>query len=322
MNTGEDSEHTPAKKTPWLRLVLGLAVFAGVIAYWLPSWGEVWARVEFVPGYFALGLAATTAASLVTAARWQCMVEAMGGTPLPYRVYLHTLVLTKVLGQVSSTLVMDTLGRGVLLQQAGSTRGVGHTMTQAVLERLFDVVLPAMMLAWTFLYIQPTTDGATSLALFGGIALVFLLLAGKSLLPLSRIALAVYGRLKRVEATRDNEVPSIPGSVANKVAVYSLLRYLTVIAQFWLVANAVGVGLSLPDITAATPLAQLASAIGITPGALGIQEAGWGGALALLGTPAAAIALFVLSQRVVISGNFLLLTLVTRPFATAANTSQ
>ncbi len=308
-----DSERL-SKPYGWLRLVGGLAVFAGVIAYWLPGWEQVWDRVNFDLRALALGLAATTVASLVTSARWQVMVEAMGGTALPYRVYLHTLVLTKVLGQVSSTLVMDLLGRGVLLQQAGSTRGVGHTMTQAVLERLFDILLPALMLLWAVVYAQASYSDNTTVGLFVGICLVFLVVAGISLWPLSQLALAIYRRLRRSSDDSQKIVDTIKTKTAYLVGLLSLLRYLAVIAQFWLVAQAVGVDVSPLTMAAATPVAQLASAIGITPGALGIQEAGWAGALQWLATPAAAIALFVLSQRVVISGYFLALTLVTRPW--------
>ncbi|MGB1013767.1 MAG: lysylphosphatidylglycerol synthase transmembrane domain-containing protein [Nannocystaceae bacterium] len=306
---------TPNKRFGWWRLALGIAVFAGVLAYWLPSWRDVWANVNLDPLALGLGFLASTVSAVVTSARWQVMVETMGGTRLPYRVYLHTFLLTKVLGQVSSTLVMDLLGRGVLLRSAGSTRGVGHTMTQAVLERIFDIVLPVLMIGWAFVYLHPDATNTVRLSLFAGVCLVFVAVAGRSLRPLSRIALAIYRRVRPpAPGEPGDQVPTISRSLATGVGLLSLARYLAVITQFWLVATAVGIDLPVLAMAAATPIAQLASAVGITPGALGIQEAGWAGALQWVGAPAAVIALFILSQRVIISSYFLLLALVTRPF--------
>jgi len=313
----------PKRRFGWLRLALGITVFAGVLAYWLPSWRDVWANVDLNPLALCLGFLASTVSAVVTSARWQVMVETMGGTRLPYRVYLHTFLVTKVLGQVSSTLVMDLLGRGVLLRSAGSTRGVGHTMTQAVLERIFDIVLPVLMIGWAFVYLHPQATDTVRVSVFAGVCLAFLLVAGRSLRPLSRLALAIYHRLRppkppepldppELGEVGKQDVPTISRSVAAAVGLLSLARYLAVIAQFWLVATAVGIDLPVLAMAAATPIAQLASAIGITPGALGIQEAGWAGALQWVGAPAAVIALFILSQRVVISGYFLVLALITR----------
>src|SRR5690606_40674916 len=62
------------------------------------------------------------------------------------------------------------------------------------------------------------------------------------------------------------------------------------------------VGVVLPPffIGAATPVAQLSTVIALTPGSLGIQEAGWAGALSFLGLDEASTALFVVGQRLVL----------------------
>src|SRR5262245_28339747 len=101
-----------------LQLALGL-VALGLVAWWLvPGPGEmqaVLARAELRPGWLAAGFGFTFVACAVTSARWKRMAEAMGGTVLPHVAYFYSLALTRVLGQVSSTLVMDIVGRGVAL---------------------------------------------------------------------------------------------------------------------------------------------------------------------------------------------------------------
>ena len=97
--------------------------------------------------------------------------------------------------------------------------------------------------------------------------------------------------------------------LALRVGGLSLARYLAVLVQFWAVAAGLGIDLDALQIAAATPIGQLAGMVGVTPGALGIQEAGWLGALAWVGVEAPAIAVFVLGQRLVLTASFGLLSL-------------
>jgi uncharacterized membrane protein YbhN (UPF0104 family) len=306
------------------KFVLGLALLVGIAVWLLPGPDErreLAARAHLDGFYLLLGLVSTFVASVVTSARWQLMAEdTMGGTRLPYLVYFHSLVLTRVLGQVSSTLVMDLVGRGMALRSAGSQRGLGHAVTQAILERIFDIVLPVMMLAWAMLAWRGGWSFDLAVASFAGVCLAFAGLAAVLLAPLTRLALHTYAglrrlraRLRRRPAGGDEPVlealPIAPG-LAVKIGLLSLGRYLSVLLQFWTVAAAVGVGFGFFQIAAATPVGQLAGMAGFTPGALGIQEAGWVGAFKWVGVDAVAIGLFVLSQRLIITAYFSLLSLV------------
>lgn len=305
------------------KFALGLALLIAVIAWLIPGPAErhdLTARARLDVFYLLLGLASTFVASIVTSARWQLMAEdTMGGTRLPYLVYFHSLVLTRVLGQVSSTLVMDLVGRGMALRSAGSQRGLGHAVTQAILERIFDIVLPVMMLAWAMLAWRGAWDPATAAASFLAVCLAFAGLAAVLLAPLTRLALHTYASLRRLRARVRRTAPSdepVPEAIpvgralALKIGLLSLARYLSVLLQFWTVAAAVGVAFSFFQIAAATPIGQLAGMAGFTPGALGIQEAGWVGAFKWVGVPAVEIGLFVLSQRLIITAYFSLLSLI------------
>lgn len=305
-----------------LRLLLGLGLVAAIVWWLLPSPQErehLLARLRPDPLYLLLGFLSTLAASVVTSARWQLMSErTMGGTRLPYVAYFHGLVLTRVLGQVSSTLVMDLVGRGVALRSAGSQRELGHAVTQAIVERIFDIVLPLMMLAWAILAWQGHADTATAAATFALVCVLFAALSVVLLAPLTALALRVYAALRRLRSRRrpdpagapDPAPVRLPRALALRVGLLSLARYLTVLAQFWTVALGIGVGMSFFQIAAATPLGQLAGMAGFTPGALGIQEAGWLGAFTWVGLDAVAIGLFVLSQRLIITAYFGVLSLL------------
>ena len=58
--------------------------------------------------------------------------------------------------------------------------------------------------------------------------------------------------------------------------------------------------------------------MGITPGSLGFMETGWAVGLAWIGLKPAAIALFVLAQRVAVTSFFGLFALLSWPFARKA----
>lgn len=322
MSAAEAPRAGPRGLVVALKLVLGLAALAGV-AWWLvpgPEEGQaLLARAELRPGWLAAGFGFTFVACVVTSARWKRMAEAMGGTVLSHVAYFHSLALTKVLGQVSSTLVMDLVGRGVALRAAGSQRGLGHAVTQAVLERMFDLVLPVLLLGWAVAVWWGGLGGGPALASFAAVCVAFVALAGVMLAPLTRLALRVYaaaGRL-RARGREDGEapalvVPPLERRLAVEVALLGLARYLAVLCQFWAVAAAVGADVALMAMAGATPLGQLSGMLGITPGGLGIQEAGWAGALKWVGVDAGTIALFVLSQRLVITAYFAVLALGSR----------
>jgi hypothetical protein len=293
------------------KLVAGIAVLAAVVVWLAPSVDELLARVEPDGLGLALGLSGSAAATAVTAARWKLLTEGMGGTRLPYGAYVYALALTRFLGQVSSNLVMDLVGRGAALRSAGSERGLGHLMLPVLVERLADVVLPAVMLLWI---IMIRTTGSEHLAWpsLAVVILVFALLAVPGLRPAATAALALYGWMKRDKASASEL--SLDLRVALRVVVLSVARYVAVLGQFWGMGMAAGVVLPALSLLGAAPVAMLTALVGITPGGLGLQEAGWAGALLWLGHDATAVAVFVLATRIQLVLNFGVLSLIFRPW--------
>jgi hypothetical protein len=309
-----------------LRFAFGLALFILVLRWLAPNGSELLDRVELHPAWVLVGLLGTTLASIVTAARWQLLAEVMGGTRLPFIAYFYGLVLTRLLGQFTSTMAMDLVGRGVALRSAGSERSIGHAVMQVVLERMLDAVLPVVLFGWAWAVreqLLPIPSLASLALAYAG----FLLLAIPLLRPSVHVALRVYlwvrlrvrgRRREQLEAEAEFETPKVDLQLAAKVAGYSVLRFATVVLQFFGIACAVGLALDYVEMTKATPIPQIAGMLGLTPGGLGILEAGWAGGLGWIGLDAVAIGLFALAQRVGVIAFFAILSALSWPLAKRA----
>lgn len=300
-----------------IKLVVGVALVA-IVLWWIgPKWEEVRSLAEPRPGPLALALASTSVATVFTVARWKVLSENMGGTRLAYVAYFHAFTLTRVLGQFTSNLAMDTLGRGVALKSAGSERGLGHALAPIVLERVFDLVLPLMVGGWALAVASAQLQAHAEL-LLAATAVAFLMLAVPLLGPLARLALGAYAFVARRRANFEMPELSVSAKVAAQVGALSLARFSAVICQFWAIALGLGLSVGWVDMTAATPLAQITSLLGFTPGSLGFQEGGWAVSLGWIGLAPAAVALFILGQRLIITSCFGVLALLSWPLSRRA----
>lgn len=296
------------------RLFAGIGLFA-VLLWWLsPPWDEIRAHLSLSPAWLLVSFLGSGFATVVTAARWKALSEGMGASPMRYGVYFHYLALTRVVGQVLPNMVVDLVGRGAALRAAGNKSGLGQLIAPVVLERVLDFLLPAAMLVWALgVALRPEALPLGPYGSLAAIVLAFAVLAVPLLRPLAGLALWMLGLVRKArhrEAAVLPAPPQVPRPLAVRIVVYSLGRYLGILAQY--AGAGAGFGVLLPVLTllAAAPLAQIAGLVGITPGGLGIQETGWVAALSQLGQPKVAIVVFMSATRLMMGVNFGLLTLL------------
>lgn len=294
------------------QFVLGVALFAGLLWWVVPSWDAVLDRVSPSLPLLSVSLLGSLFATFVTAARWQLLTEAMGTSRLRYGVYFHYLALTRVVSQVLPSAVVDVLGRGAALRAAGSKAALGNLVAPVVLERLFDLLLPSSMLAWAVLiHMGP---GAGALGPWGSLALVvvaFAVAGVAALRPLVALALWALAKVRslRGKPPTSTEPPRIDHPLGTKVMLLSLGRYLGILGQYWGAGAGFGITLGALVLVSAAPVAQLAGLIGLTPGGLGFQEGGWVAALRQLEVAAGDIAVFMIATRLMMIVNFGIFTL-------------
>ncbi len=288
------------------RLGLGLALFAAVLAVLVEAGGRP--HVRFSAWAWGIGLVGSALANAVTARRWQLLSEALTDARLGYGAYFHHLAWTRVVGQFLPSLLVDLFGRSASLRAAGGRESMGRLLVPLVLERILDLLLPIVLLGWALAWHLLHPSDAVAWTSVVALLLVFGLLAVPLLRPLARTAVRVYAWLRsRRSPMPDVPVPELERGLAVRVSGLSIARHVLVLVQYWGAGAGLGVALPALVLVAGAPLAQLAGLVGITPGALGIQEGGWAGALGVLGVPAAEIVVFVLATRVAMIVNFALL---------------
>jgi hypothetical protein len=295
------------------KFLLGAAIF-GALVWWLgPNWDEVQARFHFSWGWFAVSFSGSALATAFAAARWKVLNERMTSTRLGYGAYFHYIALTRFVGQFTSLLFMDLVGRSVGLKAAGSDQGIGRLITPVLLERLLDLLLPITVFGWA-LAVHGTSLGEHRVVSLALLLLAFAIVIVPLVQPIARFAIGAYVRVKRWRgAVIEEQVVDVSSSTAVWVSVYSVGRFATVLLQFVGAGAAAGALLPWDVLVSAFSVQQLTAIIAITPGGLGVQEAGWAGGLRWLGEPVEVITLFLLATRVFVILNFGLLSLVTLP---------
>lgn len=89
----------------------------------------------------------------------------------------------------------------------------------------------------------------------------------------------------------------IPSEIWRIALSISLLKFTMVALRVVLLGAAVGLVIEPLELVVSVPLGQIGYVLGITPGGLGIYEAGWYGLLHFLGASAAKIGAFVILLR-------------------------
>lgn len=296
------------------RFALGVALLSALVWLLGPDWAEVGRRLEVEPMAAGLALLGTTAAATFGAARWRLLNEHLTSTRLPFATYFHYVVLTRLIGQFSSMLLMELVGRGVGLKTAGAKQGLGRLVTPVLLERVVDVLFPLVALGWAFAMHTSTgpVDGWP-------VSLVAtLLVATVGIIPLvrpaARFILWGYGRvLKWRGRTFDAPDVVVPPKIATAVTLLGLGRYVSVLVQFYGIGAAVGAVRDFGVVASAFPVSQLSAILAITPGGLGVQDAGWAGALTWQSVDETSIAMFVLAIHAGVIINFGILSLLSLP---------
>ena len=261
----------------------------------------------YVPGLAGVLLCS---AGLVWSAalRWRMLAAGTaGGGRTPLARYMRHFLLGRVLGFVLPAEATDVGVRAVALRRSErlSLAGAAYTV---IVDRLLDLVLILWLMVPALLHLAGTLDRGPAilmgvLGILGTPCLVGRR-HGRVLAGLARLYARMVRLLRRVPGLGAVHVPELDGrsgalrnGVAVRVYALSVVKLAMVIARFYFVAMAVRVPVTPALALVAVPLAQAAALAAVTPGGLGILEAGWYGILVWAGVPSEETVLLVVGWR-------------------------
>jgi len=265
-------------------------------------------RLSRVSWPWLLGvLLSTVGLVLSSAGRWRMIaVRLAGGGARSLAAYAYYFVVGRALGCVLPAEITDVGVRTIALTRSEKFSVAGAAYTVLV-DRLFDLVVLVCLVVPALVHLSGHLSQGAALALAaGGIVGVPLLVGARHGAVTDGLThLFVRGvRFLRF-------LPGVPGLAAPELragaalgtrgsgAVYglSVAKGLMVVARFYCVARAVDVAMPVATAFLCVPLAQVAALVAVTPGGLGILEAGWYGILVWAGLGAEETVLLVVAWR-------------------------
>ncbi len=304
----------------WKKVLLAILLL-GLLAYF----GDVSSLTrlpEIKWGFVFLIFLCTLFFSLSHNFRWKGIVDHISGEKRESFSSLYRYLLNSYAFGIVVPLDVSLAGvRSYYLRQSQQL-SMSLAIFSVLLDRFLDVIIFIVLVLPSFLLIT----GAASAPL--AILIVLLFLLGLSLLirwkkgdtfsfllksyriglvrvfskvPVLRKWIPLKGEVTEMECHFDQ-------SSVFQIMGWNVIKYIFLSLRFYFTGQALGVPFSLIQGFFFIPFIQLSGFISITPGGLGVVEAGTYGALLLMGIPKSQILLFVFGQRILLM--FTLLCLV------------
>lgn len=257
--------------------------------------------------------------------RWKGIVDHISGEKREsFSSLLRYLLNSYALG-IFIPMDISLLGvRSYYLKQSQQL-SMALSIFSVLLDRFLDVIVFVVLAIPSFLFITKAASTSLSmliviLSLLGLSWLVhwkkgdtfsfllqwyhFGLVHIFSKLPVLRKRIPPKGALPEMECHFDE-------ASVFQIMGWNFIKYIFLSLRFYFTGQALGVQFSLVNSFFIIPIVQLSAFVNITPGGLGVLEAGTYGALLLLGISKSQILLFVFGQRILLIVTLLCLVLIT-----------
>jgi uncharacterized membrane protein YbhN (UPF0104 family) len=288
----------------WLLLALQLLslAFFGLILW---SGGmETWQQVlSGAAGDILVAFLLGGAANMLSATRLRLVAHSVAGRELAsWRRFYYLNMTARALGLVVPRSLSTLGGKSVALRALGVS--LKRAVWTVMMDNLFDLVLLGVLAVPALFFLKGGVSPGGFIALALGLTLTlagglwWATVAGRRL-PLSRwlgrvpwLASALHLDL---ESATSDLLPT--RSTALRALGLSLLLNSILATRFYYIARAVEVTYPWLIFAAGFPITQLSLVLAVTPGGLGLFDAGWYGVLLLGGVFHQEALTFVVAQR-------------------------
>lgn len=249
---------------------------------------------------------ATIGLTISMTARWKTLADSLAGRKLTsWMKYYYYQTINRVLGHILPKDLADFVGRTICLRSCNVS--VTCSLSSTVLDRLFDIFLTLIFFLTVlpfWLKLVPIYVCILSMVCVSLLTLLFLIMKGRVFLGILIKALNFFINLlskipwlkKKINTSL--EIDLNKDNIALKAYLFSLSKYCFNVVRLICFSETLGGGISPGIILVSAPLGQIAYLISITPGGLGIFEAGWFAILINSGINNSLAAQFVSFQRI------------------------
>ncbi len=289
-----------------LQLALGLVLF-GMLLYV----GDVGSLERYTPLKWPPLLGAFAATFFIAGAlagRWGTITHALAGQRLaPWRKYLHYFLLSRSLGFILPKDLTDLGGRAAALNRFhGAPLEVAGA--SVLFDRLCDLITVALFLPPAMLYWMGRISAPVAIGLMVAIPIGFLVQLAIFHRSAAAGAIALFnwgiGQIQRVPfwrryTPRPLPLPDLTGRVLLQAFLFSLAKFGATTIRLIFIAQAVQPSVPSFVILMGMPVGQLSYFFAVTPGGIGVFEAGWFAVLTLAGCTGSVVTIFLVAQRVI-----------------------
>ncbi len=260
--------------------------------------------------YFILIVAMTFGIILFTSLKWKAVVQDLTNLQNTIKGYFFCF---SAIGTASNNVVPHIGNYGlktISLKLSHRVPVVTGTLT-VFIEQLFDLLVLVLMLIPSMLFFLNILSLKVSIVFIVIPIMLFSILFLYNHTRMIELIILGYKFIFKVvsrlpflknnfqnDFTLLNNVTSLNRKTVIKLFFYSFLKELSIVARIFIVILSLNMHVSFGAVLLAAPLVQTLILIGFIPGALGTLEAGWFGALMLLGVDKAEIGIFLVVLRI------------------------
>ena len=290
-----------------LRLVIGVLVCTLIVLLSDINYDQIIGDIDYI--YFFLGIICSWLISCLTSLRWMIISDSLAGRKVAdFDEFLYTNLISRATGFITAKTIGELGVKGYWLKKTKSL-SIKTTSHSILLDKLYDSMISGIFLLVVLPFWIGLLEREPIINFTLALILALLLIGSRFGAGINQLLSTVWNFALSAGSKRffskyhpETILASrvIPTPGFQYLFLITMVKFLLVVGRIICAALFVGAAIDWQLLILATPLGQAVALISITPGGLGILEAGWYGILVSSGVSSSDIIGFLIGQRIML----------------------